>query len=79
MLELAVIGRDLDDAHDKLADTLASVPVTAAWQLETTERNLRLIRELRENRGEADAAGIKILEDALRERRAELEAAQKAS
>jgi MAP3K TRAFs-binding domain len=79
LLELAVIGRDFDDAADKLADALASIPSTAAWQLETTERNLRMIRELREKRGENDAAEIKPLEDALCEKRVALEAAQKAS
>jgi len=76
LLELAVIGRDAADAEEKLADVLASVPPTAPWQLETTERQLRLIRELREKRSE-DAAWIKGLEDALGEKRAELEAAQK--
>ena len=78
LLELAVIGRDAADAEEKLADVLASVPPRAPWQLETTERQLRLIRELREKRSE-DAAWIKGLEDALREKRTELEAAQKPS
>src|SRR6266545_7547361 len=78
LLELAVIGDDQSDAEDKLAKTLESIPPTAPWQLETTERNLRLIRELREKRGK-EAAWIKVLEDALREKRTELEAAQKAS
>ncbi len=77
LMELAVIGRDLDDAEEKLADTLASVPSTAPWQLETTERQMRMIRELREKRGEENATGIKVLEDALREKRLALEAAQK--
>ena len=77
LMELAVIGRDLDDAEEKLADLLASAPSTAPWQLETTERQMRLIRELREKRGEEDAAGIKVLEEALCEKRLALEAAQK--
>jgi hypothetical protein len=76
LLELAVIGRDAADAEERLPDVLASVPRRAPWQLETTERQLRLIRELREKRSE-DAAWIKGLEDALREKRKELEAAQK--
>jgi hypothetical protein len=38
---------------------------------------MRLIRELREKRGEEDAAGIKVLEEALHEKRLALEAAQK--
>ena len=77
LMELAVIGRDLDDAEEKLSDLLASAPSTAPWQLETTERQMGLIRELREKRGEEDAAGIKVLEEALREKRLALEAAQK--
>ena len=77
LMELAVIGRDLDDAEEKLSDSLASAPSTAPWQLETTERQMRLIRELREKRGEEDAAGIKVLEEALHEKRLALEAAQK--
>ena len=76
LMELAVIGRDAADAEERLPDVLASVPRRAPWQLETTERQLRLIRELREKRSE-DAAWIKGLEDALREKRKELEAAQK--
>ena len=42
LMELAVIGRDLADAEDKLSDLLASAPSTAPWQLETTERQMRL-------------------------------------
>ena len=75
LLELAVIARDVGDAQDKLADTLASVPATAPWQLETTQRNLRLIREVREKRNE-DTAWIRQLEDALADKRGELESAR---
>jgi hypothetical protein len=50
--------------------------VTESWQLETTERNLRLIRDVRSARGE-DAAWIKRFEDALRDKRKEMEAQQK--
>ena len=71
LLELAVIGRDMADAADKLGETVASVPATASWQLETTERNLRLIRELRLGRGE-DSSWIAELEKALAQKRLEL-------
>jgi tetratricopeptide (TPR) repeat protein len=76
LMELAVIGRDHDDADEQLGNALAMV--TEAWQLETTERNLRLIRELREARGETAAAWSKPLEDALRKRYAEMKAEHKA-
>jgi len=79
LLELAVIGRDAADAEDKMGDALAAIPPTAAWQLETTERNLRLIRELRQARGGEDLAWIARLEEALKQKRLELVAAQKAS
>ena len=74
LLELAVIGRDANDAEQHLGDVLAMV--TESWQLETTERNLRLIRDVRSARGE-DAAWIKRFEDALRDKRKEMEAQQK--
>jgi hypothetical protein len=47
----------------------------AGWELETTARNLSLIREMREGRGE-DAAWIKRLEDMLKERAGRLDAAK---
>jgi hypothetical protein len=59
------------DAADKLGETVASVPATASWQLETTERNLRLIRELRLGRGE-DSSWIAELEQALAQKRLDL-------
>ncbi len=77
LMELAVIGRDADRADEHLGDALAMV--TEAWQLETTERNLRLIRELRQKRGEDAAAWSKALEDALRTKYAELKGTQMAS
>ena len=52
--------------------------VDEPWQLDTTERNLRLIREMRTGRGE-DAAWIGALEEALRAKRSELEAQHKQS
>ena len=47
----------------------------ASWEIETTARNLGLIREMRESRGE-DGAWIKTLEETLKERGARLEAAK---
>lgn len=65
LLELAVLARDADDAADKLGDALAVA--RAGWELETTARNLGLIRAMREARGD-DAGWIKQLEDTLNER-----------
>ena len=50
LLELAVLSRDPDAAAAALADALASV--REVWEPETTLRNLQLIRESRERRGE---------------------------
>ena len=52
LLELAVLGRDKQRAMSALADALAAV--REVWEPETTLRNLRLIRETRESRGEGD-------------------------
>jgi len=65
MLELAVLARDVEQADERLADALMSA--RDAWRLETTARNLRLIREVREQR-EEDITWIKQLEDSLKER-----------
>jgi tetratricopeptide (TPR) repeat protein len=70
LLELAVLARDEDDADDRLGDALAVA--RAAWELETTARNLGLIRTMREGRGE-DAAWIKQLEETLKQRARRLE------
>jgi tetratricopeptide (TPR) repeat protein len=75
LLELAVLARDEDDAEEKLGEALSVA--RASWELETTARNLRLIRETREGRGE-DTAWIKRLEDTLKERAQRLEAAKAA-
>jgi hypothetical protein len=69
LLELAVLARDTDDAADRLGEALAVA--RAGWELETTARNLSLIREMRAGRGES-AAWIKQIEDALKERAARL-------
>jgi hypothetical protein len=70
LLELAVLARDADDAADRLGDALAVA--RAPWELETTARNLSLIRDMRQGRGE-DAAWIKGFEDTLKERARRLE------
>lgn len=50
LLELAVLSKDPNAAAAALADALASV--REVWEPETTLRNLRLIRNRREARGE---------------------------
>lgn len=62
LLELAVLARDQMGAKTALGDALASV--REAWEAETTARNLRLIREIRERRGE-DVLWARELEEAL--------------
>ncbi|MBK5199727.1 MAG: hypothetical protein JJE37_15845, partial [Methyloceanibacter sp.] len=66
-----VLARDADDANERLGDAL--MVARASWEIETTARNLGLIREMRESRGE-DAAWIKQLEETIKERAARLEA-----
>ncbi len=70
LLELAVLARDEDDANDRLGDALSVG--RASWELETTARNLGLIRAMREGRGE-DVTWIKQLQDTLSERAKRLE------
>ena len=66
LLELAVIGRDIEDVQQQLGEVLAIVDDdTPAWHLKTTEEQLRLIREARTARGE-DAAGSRRWRDARR-------------
>jgi hypothetical protein len=50
-LELAVLGKDEERAGQALGDALAVV--RESWEPETTARNLRLIREARDRRGES--------------------------
>lgn len=61
-LELAVLARDQGAAEAALADALAHV--RESWEPETTVRNLRLIREAREVRGEG-LSWSRAIEDAL--------------
>jgi len=62
LVELAVLGSDQAQAGQALAKALACV--REAWEPRTTARNLRLIREARENRG-LDAGWMVTLEAAL--------------
>ena len=62
LLELAVIGLNEDDASSNAELALASM--REPWEGETTARNLRLIRENREQRGGAPP-WAKEIEDAL--------------
>ena len=76
LLELAVIGRDVDDVQQQLGEVLAIVnDDMPPWQLKTTEEQIGLIREMRTARGE-ETGWLKDVEDTLRAKRAELEAAQ---
>jgi tetratricopeptide (TPR) repeat protein len=52
VLELAILTKDKERAQDALCNALASV--REIWEPETTARNLRLIREAREKRQEAE-------------------------
>jgi hypothetical protein len=65
LLELAVLGRDQADAELQLSEAMAVADVS--WHVESTARNLRLIRERRTARGEA-AGWIEPLEAALAEK-----------
>jgi MAP3K TRAFs-binding domain len=75
LMELAIIGNEQDEAMRQAEMALTKVEIP--WHLETTERNLRLIREARTARGE-DVEWIKEFEDALAQKREELTAAQNA-
>jgi hypothetical protein len=48
LVELGVLGKDEEAAVSALSDALAAV--RESWEPETTARNLRLIREAREQR-----------------------------
>ena len=67
LLELAVLGDDHDATDENLAE--AASHARHAWEVQSTKRNLGLIRAAREARHE-DGAWIKQIEDEL-ERTAE--------
>jgi len=65
LVELAVLRRDEGAANSAASDALAAV--REKWEPETTARNLRLIREVRALRGEADE-WANAIEDAMTRR-----------
>ena len=64
-LELAVLAKDEERAMVALGDALTSV--REKWEPETTARNLRLIREAREQRGGIEP-WMKRVEDLLEQK-----------
>jgi tetratricopeptide (TPR) repeat protein len=62
LLELAVLAKDQDDAIDKLSQALGMAK--AGWELESTARNLSLVRGARDKRGE-NTGWIHEIEDEL--------------
>jgi tetratricopeptide (TPR) repeat protein len=62
MLELAVLRNDQAEAMKRMGEVLMSIRET--WEPETTARNLRIIREAREKRGE-DTSMITAIEKEL--------------
>jgi hypothetical protein len=63
-VELAVLGRSEPEAVAALGDAVACI--REPWEPETTARNLRLIREARERRGEAVAWAMPIEQELQR-------------
>ena len=61
-LELAVLAKDQQGASDALADALANI--REHWEPASTARNLRLIRQARETRGE-EVGWMNEIEEAL--------------
>jgi len=64
LLELAVLGKDKPAANKALTAALANV--REVWEPETTVRNLRLIREARDRRGETVDWALQVEEELLR-------------
>lgn len=61
LLELAVLARDREQAQAALRDALAAV--REGWEVETTARNLRLIRQAREQRREEEVWAMELEEE----------------
>ncbi len=74
LLELAVLARNIEEARAETGHALAVV--REVWEPETTARNLRLIRAVREKRGE-DVAWITQIEVSLKRAQDRLAAAPK--
>lgn len=66
-LELAILRHDREDAEEAVADAVASI--RESWEPVTTLRNLRLIREAREQRGEDVPSWQVDVEQALESRK----------
>jgi hypothetical protein len=66
-----VLARDENSAMEQAEVALTKVQF--GWHLETTERNLRLIRETRAARGEV-IPWVKDIEDAFAEKRGQMPA-----
>jgi hypothetical protein len=62
-LELAIIAKDKEKASDAIAQALAHM--REPWELETTARNLRLIREARASRQEDELIWANEIEQEL--------------
>ena len=62
LLELAVLANDRDDAEEQLSEAIACARAT--WEVESTARNLGLIRKARLDRGE-DPGWIEAIEAEL--------------
>jgi len=75
LLELAVLAKDRDDAEEQLGEAIAIS--RAAWEVESTARNLGLIRKARLDRGE-DPGWIEQLEEQLLRAAKELAAPKQA-
>jgi tetratricopeptide (TPR) repeat protein len=73
LLEIAVLNADQASVAEQLAKALAAM--REDWEAETTMRNLRLIREARQRRGEP-VDWIAEIEQSLGDRRRELTAAR---
>jgi hypothetical protein len=65
LVELAVLAKDETKAKDAFSKALSCI--RASWEVESTARNLRLIREARERRG-GTSAWAREIEDELRKR-----------
>ncbi len=76
VLELAVLAKNEQEAMDALAD--AQPRVREVWEPETTLRNLRLIREARERRGES-LPWVNKVETALQDKMRRIEEGRKRS
>jgi hypothetical protein len=64
LLELAVLGNNKESAEENLSEVTSFA--RHAWEVESTKRNLGLIRKAREARNE-DAGWVEAIEDELQQ------------